>query len=224
MPKVLSIACAESTTTGIMSALLPPAYEIDVARTARLGMARVMSADYDVVLLESVLTDLDGLTLVSTMRRVGIDTPVLLLGEQASLQERIGGLRAGGDDYMSTPFEPDEMNARVEVLLRRRASGRHTGSRLRVGDLELDLLTHKASHNGCDLDLHPTETRILECLMRHAGEVISRKLIFERVWGSTRVRATNLIDVHISHLRKKVATLDHAPAIRTIRGAGYQLG
>jgi two-component system OmpR family response regulator len=134
---------------------------------------------------------------------------------------RVRGLRAGGDDYLTKPFAPEELAARVEVLLRRSAGARDTA--LRVGDLELDLIARSARRNGAVLDLLPLEFRLLEYLMRHAGQVLTRTMIFEAVWGYHFDPGTNVIDVHIGRLRRKVDAAGFEPLINTVRGCGYAM-
>jgi DNA-binding response OmpR family regulator len=224
MAGVLSIESDQTIIDAILQSLPAYDYQVDVARTARDGIARVMAIDYDAITLGRNLPDLNALAILSTIRHVGLDTPVLFLSRTSALEERIDALRAGGDDYLCTPFERGELAARIEVLLRRRAQHRALVANLRVGALELDMLTRKARHHGQELDLQPTESRILEYLMRHPGQVLTRAMIFEGVWGARIAASNNLIDVHISHLRKKVAALHDSPVIRTVRGAGYRFG
>jgi two-component system OmpR family response regulator len=184
-----------------------------VARTGREGMAKVMAGEYDVVTLDRMLPDLDGLTIVATMRGVGMETPVLVMSAMSDVDHRIQGLRAGGDDYLTKPFSPDEMFARVEVLLRRRPRNAKPETVLR-----------RVTHGKRELELQPTEFRVLEFMMRHAGQVLTRTMIFEAVWGCRFDPGTNLIDVHVGRLRKKVDVPGERPLIRTIRGSGYLFG
>jgi two-component system OmpR family response regulator len=207
----------------ILSSLSGPGYEVDVARCGRDGIARVMTCPYDLVTLDRTLPDLDGLTILSTMRGAGIDTPVLMVSSMSNVDERVRGLRAGGDDYLTKPFAREEMVARVEVLLRRKTPTRTAETRLQIGDLVLDLPKRKASHHGEELDLRPTELKLLEYMMRHASEVLTRTMIFEGVWGSRFDPGTNLIDVHVGRLRSKLAAAGEDPQIRTVRGSGYML-
>lgn len=198
-------------------------YNVDVAHTGRAGLARVMAGQYDVVTLDRMLPDIDGLSILSAMRNVGIETPVLLVSSMSDVDERVRGLRAGGDDYLTKPFVPEELAARVEVLLRRKAPLYMPETMLRVGVLELDLIRRRATHGSAELDLQPTEFRVLEYMMRNPGQVLTRTMIFEGVWGCRFDPGTNLIDVHVGRLRKKLAVLGEHPAIRTIRGSGYLL-
>jgi two-component system OmpR family response regulator len=224
MPKILTIEDDDLIAHDIVRTLSANGCCVDVARTGREGMAKVMAGDYDVVTLDRILPDLDGLTIVATMRGVGMETPVLVMSAMSDVDQRIQGLRAGGDDYLSKPFSPDEMSARVEVLLRRRPRGAKAETVLRAGPLELDLVRRKVKHRERELDLQPTEFRVLEFMMRHAGQVLTRTMIFEAVWGCRFDPGTNLIDVHVGRLRKKVDVSGERPMIRTIRGSGYLFG
>jgi DNA-binding response OmpR family regulator len=183
------------------------------------GLNRASSADYDIITLDRMLPGMDGIDVVAALRDRGVDTPVLMISALSDVDERVRGLRAGGDDYLTKPFAPDEMSARVEVLLRRRQP--QARSVLRVADLELDLVTHAANRAGQELPLQPTEYRLLEFLMRHAGQVLTRTMIFEHVWGFHFDPGTNVIDVHIGRLRRKIDQPGQSSLIRTIRGSGY---
>ena len=224
MPKILTIEDDELIADDIVRTLTSSGFSVDVARTGREGMAKVMAGEYDVVTLDRMLPDLDGLTIVATMRGVGMETPVLVMSAMSDVDHRIQGLRAGGDDYLTKPFSPDEMFARVEVLLRRRPRNAKAETLLRTGALELDLVRRRVTHGKRELELQPTEFRVLEFMMRHAGQVLTRTMIFEAVWGCRFDPGTNLIDVHVGRLRKKVDMPGERPLIRTIRGSGYLFG
>ena len=224
MPRILTIEDDELIAHDIVRTLSASGFSVDVARTGREGMAKAMAGDYDVVTLDRMLPDLDGLTIVATMRGVGMETPVLVMSAMSDVDQRIQGLRAGGDDYLTKPFSPEEMFARVEVLLRRRPRHAKAETMLRNGALELDLVRRKVTHRQRELDLQPTEFRVLEFMMRHTGQVLNRTMIFEAVWGCRFDPGTNLIDVHVGRLRKKVEMPGERPLIRTIRGSGYLFG
>ena len=224
MPKILTIEDDELIADDIVRTLTSSGFSVDVARTGREGMAKVMAGEYDVVTLDRMLPDLDGLTIVATMRGVGMETPVLVMSAMSDVDHRIQGLRAGGDDYLTKPFSADEMFARVEVLLRRRPRNAKAETLLRTGALELDLVRRRVTHGKRELELQPTEFRVLEFMMRHAGQVLTRTMIFEAVWGCRIDPGTNLIDVHVGRLRKKVDVPGERPLIRTIRGSGYLFG
>lgn len=224
MPRILTIEDDELIAHDIVRTLSVSGFSVDIARTGREGMAKAMAGDYDVVTLDRMLPDLDGLTIVATMRGVGLETPVLVMSAMSDVDQRIQGLRAGGDDYLTKPFSPEEMFARVEVLLRRRPRHAKADTMLRNGALELDLVRRKVTHRQRELDLQPTEFRVLEFMMRHTGQVLTRTMIFEAVWGCRFDPGTNLIDVHVGRLRKKVEMPGERPLIRTIRGSGYLFG
>jgi two-component system, OmpR family, response regulator len=222
MTRILSVDDDELVAQAIRSSLCACGHEVDIATTGRDGLAKVMAGTYDVVTLDRVLPDLDGLAVLSTMRSVGITTPVLLVSAMSAIDERVRSLRAGGDDYLTKPFSADEMAARVDVLLRR-GSAVAGSVRLVLGALECDLLAHVARFHGRTLDMLPTEQRILEYMLRHPGQVLTRTMIFEGVWGYRFDPGTNVIDVHVGRLRNKLAQAGVSPAIRTVRGAGYML-
>jgi two-component system, OmpR family, response regulator len=224
MAKVLTIEDDELIARDVVRTLTASGLTVDVAHTGREGLAKVMVGDYDVVTLDRILPDLDGLTIVATMRGVGMETPVLVMSAMSEVDQRIQGLRAGGDDYLTKPFSSEEMSARVEVLLRRRPRAPKTETILRQGALELDLVRRKVKYRDRELDLQPTELRVLEFMMRHAGQILTRTMIFEAVWGCRFDPGTNLIDVHVGRLRKKVDVPGERPMIRTIRGSGYLFG
>jgi two-component system OmpR family response regulator len=221
MLKVLSVDRDELVLEEIVNALSAPGYDIEVACSGRIGIAKVMVTDYDVITLDRMLPDLDGLTILTTMRSVGIETPVLFLTSMCDVDERVRGLKAGGDDYLTKPFSPAELQARVEVLVRRKLPHRSAATSLRVGGLELDLIKRTAIFNGRGFNLQTTEFRVLEFLMRNPGQLLTRTMIFEGVWGCGFRPGTNLIDVYIGRLRRKVEALTAEPMIRTIRGSGY---
>jgi len=192
MPKILSVDYDELMIEEILMSLSAPGYDIDVARSGRSGLAMIMTDEYDVVTLDRMLPDLDGLEVLATMRSVGIATPVLLLSPLSNVDERVRGLRAGGDDYLTKPFAPEEMAARVEVLLRRKTPTHVPETILHAGPVELDLIRRRATHGDTELDLQPTELRVLEYMMRNQGQVLTRTMIFEGVWGCRFDPGTNL--------------------------------
>lgn len=223
MSRVLTIEDDEVTANEIITELEQHGIEVDWIDNGRDGLVKAVSPGYDAITLDRMLPGVDGLAIVTTMRQVGIETPVLMISALSDIDERVRGLRAGGDDYMTKPFAPDEMAARVEVLLRRSRGNSGPLTELRVGDLELDLMTRHARRGERELELLPTEFRLLEFMMRNSGQVLTRMMIFEAVWGFHFDPGTNLIDVHIGRLRKKVDPPGVMPLIRTVRGSGYQL-
>jgi two-component system OmpR family response regulator len=166
----------------------------------------------------------DGLTIIRTLRASDDDTPALVLSALGEVDDRVKGLKAGGDDYLTKPFAASELLARLEALARRSAkSGNSAETHLAVGDLEVDLLTRRVTRAGTEIDLQPREYRLLEYLMRNAGNVITRTMLLEHVWDYHFDPQTNVIDVHISRLRQKIEKEVDTPLIHTVRGAGYAL-
>ena len=222
MPQVLVIEDDEVTAREIVAELSVHGMVADWVADGRHGLDRALEGSYDLITLDRMLPGMDGIDVVAALRRAQVDTPVLMISALSDVDERVRGLRAGGDDYLTKPFAPDEMSARAEVLLRRRHSA-ESGNRLRVADLELDLVRHVAHRNGQLLNLLPTEFRLLEFLMRNSGQVVTRTMIFETVWGFHFDPGTNVIDVHIGRLRRKIDSAGQSPLIRTVRGTGYML-
>ncbi|WP_049622190.1 response regulator transcription factor [Frateuria defendens] len=220
MPTVLVIEDDEVTAREIVTELGAHAIRADWVADGRAGLERAAGGGYDLITLDRMLPGLDGIGVVAALRRMQVDTPVLMISALSDVDERVRGLRAGGDDYLTKPFAPDEMAARVEVLLRRRRQPE--SNRLQVADLELDLVRHVAHRNGQQLNLLPTEYRLLEFLMRNAGQALTRSMIFETVWGYHFDPGTNVIDVHIARLRRKLEGAG-PPLIHTVRGTGYML-
>ena len=222
MPRVLTIEDDTVTAREIVAELTRRGLAVDWADNGRVGFERARDGDYDAITLDRMLPELDGLVLVTRLREAGVQTPVLMISALSDVDERVRGLRAGGDDYLTKPFSPDEMAARVEVLLRRHARTERD-TMLRVADLELDLIGRIARRGGIALELLPTEFRLLEFLVRQVGQVVTRTMIFEAVWGYHFDPGTNVIEVHIGRLRKKIDAPGAAPLIRTVRGSGYVL-
>lgn len=186
------------------------------------GLALALDGQYDVLIVDRMLPKLDGLTLIGTLRGKGIETPALILSALGQVDDRVKGLRAGGDDYLPKPYSFSELLARVEVLARRRG-GRSEETVLRVGDLELDRLSHQVRRGTEEISLQPREFRLLEYLMQHAGQVVTRTMLLENVWDYHFDPQTNVIDVHISRLRSKIDKGFSQPLLHTIRGAGYMI-
>ncbi|MFF7708918.1 winged helix-turn-helix domain-containing protein [Pseudomonas sp. NPDC007930] len=221
MTRVLTIEDDAVTAKEIVAELTNHGLEVDWVDNGREGLVKAVSGDYDVITLDRMLPELDGLAIVTTLRTIGVSTPVLMISALSDVDERVRGLRAGGDDYLTKPFASDEMAARVEVLLRRKQASTTQDNSLRVADLELDLITREARRGDQQLNLLPTEFKLLEFLMRNAGQILTRMMIFEEVWGYHFDPGTNLIDVHIGRLRKKIDPAGLPPLIKTVRGSGY---
>jgi DNA-binding response OmpR family regulator len=222
MTRILVIEDDETTAREIAAELGRRGFEVECVADGREGLVRAVSGEFEAITLDRMLPHLDGLAIVSVMRKTGVDVPVLMISALTEVDERVRGLRAGGDDYLTKPFASEEMAARLEVLLRRaKAQPRETV--LRVQDLELDLVTREVRRGGREISLMPTEFKLLEFLMRNSGEVLTRTMIFEAIWGYHFDPGTNLIDVHLSRLRRKIDPPGVDPLIRTIRGSGYAL-
>jgi two-component system, OmpR family, response regulator len=224
MRHVLTIEGGERVTRNFVPMLQESGFSVDATLSGRAGMSRLMAQQYDAVILERTLPDLDSLTVVTSLRGIGMDIPVVMLSAAADAAQRVEGLRAGVDDYLCLPVSSEEMLLRMEVLLRRRPKPQGPNTVLRIEALELDLLKRKMAHQESAETLQPTEFRLLEFMMRHAGQVLTRTMILEAVWGIHYDPSTNLVDVHVGRLRKKVAALGLRPLIQTIRGAGYRFG
>jgi two-component system OmpR family response regulator len=222
MPRILVIEDDDVTAGEIVAELAAHGIDADRVADGHEGLARAVDPAYDAITLDLMLPGIDGLGIVTRLRAQGVATPVLMISALCDVDRRVGGLRAGGDDYLTKPFAPDEMVARVDVLLRRQRQ-QIQQTFLRVADLELDLVRHVARRGERELSLLPTEFKLLEFLMRHAGQVLTRAMIFETVWGFHFDPGTNLIDVHIGRLRRKIDTGERMPLIRTVRGSGYRL-
>jgi two-component system, OmpR family, response regulator len=186
------------------------------------GYAMAREGDYDVLVVDRMLPKLDGLSLIRSLREQAVSTPVLILSALGQVDDRVKGLRAGGDDYLPKPYAFSELLARVEVLARRaRAPVGGEPTSYRVGDLELDRLSHRVTRNGTEIVLQAREFRLLEYLMKHAGQVVTRTMLLEHVWDYHFDPQTNVIDVHVSRLRAKIDKGFERPLIHTVRGAGY---
>jgi len=194
----------------------------DRATDGEEGLALAVDCQYDVLIVDRMLPKLDGLSVIGALRAKSVDTPVLILSALGQVDDRVKGLRSGGDDYLAKPYSFSELLARVEVLARRRGS-RGEEMIYRVADLELNRLSHQVSRAGQDLQLQPREFRLLEYLMRHAGQVVTRTMLLENVWDYHFDPQTNVIDVHISRLRSKIDKGFAQPLLHTVRGAGYMI-
>ncbi|SDH50394.1 response regulator transcription factor [Roseospirillum parvum] len=195
-------------------------FTVDHADNGMDGLYLASNEDYDAAIVDRMLPKMDGLTVVETLRKMGKQTPVLFLSALGEVDDRVKGLKAGGDDYLAKPYAFSELQARLEALLRRRA-GEAPQSRLRVADLEMDLLARTVKRGDTPIQLQPREFRLLEYLLRHAGQVVTRTMLLENVWDYHFDPQTNVIDVHISRLRQKVDKDFDPPLIQTVRGAGY---
>jgi DNA-binding response OmpR family regulator len=198
-------------------------YQIDVAGDGRTAQRLATEAKYDALIVDLGLPDQDGISLILRLRQLGVKAPVLILSARRSVDDRVRGLEQGGDDYLTKPFALAELLARLRNLLKRNAPGSSEPTRLRVLDLELDLLRREASRSGELLNLTSQEFILLEYLCRNPGRVVTRSMILDKVWGMRIQPDTNVVDVHIYRLRGKVDTEGRHPLIRTLRGVGYVL-
>ncbi|RDV02122.1 DNA-binding response regulator [Undibacter mobilis] len=194
----------------------------DAAHDGEDGFAMALDGQYDVLIVDRMLPKRDGLSVIGELRKKRIETPALILSALGQVDDRVKGLRAGGDDYLPKPYSFSELLARVEVLSRRRGS-RAEETELRVGDLYLDRLSHSVRRGPEEIVLQPREFRLLEYLMRHAGQVVTRTMLLENVWDYHFDPQTNVIDVHISRLRAKIDKGFAQPLLHTVRGAGYMI-
>ncbi len=221
--RVLTIEDDQTTADEIAAELTVHGFAVDTVADGKLGLDKALGGGYDAITLDRMLPGLDGLNIVTRLRAAGIDTPVLMISALSDVDERVRGLRAGGDDYLVKPFASDEMAARLEVLLRRRQTPALV-VQLQVEDLELDLIHRTVKRNGVTLELKATEFRLLEFMMRNSGQTLTRSMIFEAVWNYHFDPYTNLIEVHMARLRKKIDAPDLPVLIHTVWGRGYMLG
>lgn len=187
------------------------------------GLVRAREDQFDALVVDRMLPEKPGLQLVEEYRHAGGTTPALFLSALSEVDNRVEGLQAGADDYLSKPFAPEELVARVEALGRRQPQGEPPVTQLRVGDLEMDLLSRSVRRGETRIDLQPREFKLLEFLMRHAGQTVTRTMLLEKVWNYHFDPQTNVIDVHISRLRSKIDKEFDQPLLQTVRGAGYCL-
>jgi two-component system, OmpR family, response regulator len=222
MPRILVIEDDQTTAVAIAKQLAVSKHEVVCVADGVRGLELATQEYFDAITLDRMLPGLDGLAFVSRLRERSISIPVLMISALSDVDERIAGLRAGGDDYMVKPFSAQEMVARIEVLLRRAANA--VGEAIvRSGDIEMNLLKRTVIFAGKPLKLPHMEFRLLEFFVRHAGKTVSRRFIFEQVWGYYFDPGANLINVHIGRLRKKLDLPGRPPSITTVKGEGYRL-
>jgi two-component system OmpR family response regulator len=223
MARVLVVEDDVQTAAEIAAALGDSGFDVDCAHTGREGLLKAGADTYEAIVLDRMLPGgVDGLTVLSTLRTVGVEAPVLILSALSAVDERVRGLRAGGDDYLTKPFEFLELTARIEVLVRRQAIPQRD-TMLHVGDLEIDLLSREVRRAGRLVELLPREYHLLEYLMRQPDQVVTRTMLFEEVWGYHYDERTNVIDVHIGKLRRKLDEGGLPTLIHTVRSSGYVL-
>jgi two-component system OmpR family response regulator len=220
--RILVIEDDRQAAQFLVKGLSESGYTVDHAATGPDGLHLATGERYDAIVIDRMLPGIDGLLIVEALRKEGNRTPILFLSAMGQVDDRVKGLRAGGDDYMTKPYAFSELLARLEALMRR-ASGTAPETVLKVADLELNLLTRAVARAGTRIDLQPREFQILEYLMRHAGQVVTRTMLLEAVWNYHFDPQTNVIDVHISRLRQKLDKGFAQPLLHTVRSAGYSL-
>ncbi|MCR4268384.1 response regulator transcription factor [Nitratireductor sp. ZSWI3] len=220
--KILVIEDDREAADYLKNALTEAGHTADVARDGDSGFSMAETGSYDIYVIDRMLPRRDGLSIITELRKGGNETPALILSALGEVDDRVTGLRAGGDDYLTKPYAFSELLARIEVL-KRRAGAKEIETVYRVGDLELDRLSHTVRRSGQEIALQPREFRLLEYMMRHAGQVVTRTMLLENVWDYHFDPQTNVIDVHISRLRGKIEKGFEKPLLHTVRGAGYML-
>ena len=206
----------------LVKGLRESGYVVDHAADGREGLSRALAGKFDLLVTDRMLPQIDGLAIIQQLRRARLATPVLVLSALGTVDDRIRGLKAGGDDYLTKPFAFAELLARIEALLRRRP-GAAESAVLRVADLEFDLIARKVTRGGREIELTSREQRLLEFLMRREGQVVTRTMLLEGVWDLHFDPQSNLVDVHISRLRQAIDKDFDKPLLHTVRGAGYSL-
>jgi len=203
--------------------LVEERHTVDLAHEGRSGLDLALSDTYDLVILDLMLPEVDGMQICQQMRDEGIETPVLMLTARGAIEDRVKGLNVGADDYLVKPFAMEELLARVNALLRRRSRSLEDGHQLAVNDLTLDLLRHEARRAGRVIELTAKEFALLEFLMRHPGQVLTRTQITDHVWRYDLEALSNVVDLYIHYLRDKIDAEGARPLIKTVRGVGYKI-
>jgi two-component system OmpR family response regulator len=221
MPRLLLIEDDRDMADEIVAEFTERGFDVAWAGSGIEGLDQARSGGADVLIVDRLLPGMDGLTIVEALRKGEVRTPVLILSALSAVDDRVRGLRAGGDDYLTKPFELAELIARVEALLRRPAGNRET--KLRVGPLELDLIERTARRGTRSIDLLPREFRLLEYMMQRRDQVLTRAMLLEEVWKYKFVPQTNLVDVHMGRLRHKIDEPNEPPMIHNVRGVGFVL-
>ncbi len=220
--RVLVIEDDRETAQFLLKSLKESGHAADIAGDGEQGLELAQGGQHDVLIVDRMLPRLDGLSVIKTLRAEGVRTPVLVLSALGDVDDRVKGLRAGGDDYLTKPYAYSELLARIEALARR-AVPEEQETRYIVGDLLLDRLSHRVSRGGEQIPLQPREYRLLEYLMKNAGQVVTRTMLLEHVWDYHFDPQTNVIDVHVSRLRAKIDKTFEKPLLHTVRGAGYMI-
>jgi two-component system, OmpR family, response regulator len=218
--RILVIEDDPETAGQLADFLSTRGYQVDLATNGSDGLRLGRSADYAVMTIDRMLPGIDGIAIIRRLREAGVSTPALIVSALGEVDDRVRGLRAGGDDYLVKPFAFTELLARVEALARRSASVIKE-TVLRVGDLELDLISRKANRGGKEIELLPREFQVLEYLVRNEGHVVPRAMLLEHVWDMHFDPTTNIIDVYVGRVRRKVDDQQAYPLIHTVRGVGF---
>jgi two-component system, OmpR family, response regulator len=220
--RILVIEDDRDAAIWLLKGLRESGHVVDHAADGEQGLAMSLEGVHDILIVDRMLPKLDGLSIIREVRAKNVTTPALILSALSDVDERVRGLRAGGDDYLAKPYAFAELLARVEGLIRRRGQdGQET--RLKAGDLEMDLLTRNVTRAGKEIPLQPREFKLLEFLMRNAGHIVTRTMLLENVWDYHFDPQTNVIDVHVSRLRAKIDKGFAEPILHTVRGAGYMI-
>ena len=206
----------------LVKGLSESGHVVDHCADGDSGLGMALTGKYDLMIVDRMLPGKDGLSIISALRASNNNTPALILSALSEVDHRVEGLKAGGDDYLTKPYAFSELLARIEVLVRR-AQPEQASNKLQMADLEIDLIKHKVRRAGQNINLQPREFRLLEYLMRHPGQVVSRTMLLEQVWDYNFDPQTNVIDVHISRLRNKIDKGFSPPLLHTVRGSGYKL-
>jgi two-component system, OmpR family, response regulator len=222
--KILVVEDDDATAAYIIKGMTEEGFTVDHANNGRDGLFHASDGSYDAVILDRNLPAMDGMSVLGALRAAKIETPVIVLSAMGTADDRIAGLTAGSDDYLVKPFAFAELLARVRLLVRRGNNGAAVETSLKCADLEMDLLSRRVKRAGEIVDLQPREFRLLEYLMRHADQVVTRTMLLEGVWDYHFDPGTNVIDVHVSRLRRKLDDGFESPLLHTVRGAGYRLG
>ena len=220
--RILVVEDDPETAGQLVKSLATSGYQVDLAASGKEALSRCAAGDYAVITMDRMLPDIDGIAVMRQLRDAGINAPVLIVSALGEVDDRVRGLRAGGDDYLVKPFSFVELLARVEAL-GRRSDNIVKETILRVGDLAIDLVSRTASRRGKDILLFPREFQLLEYLVRNEGRVVSRAMLLQHVWDLHFDPSTNIIDVYVGRVRRKVDGLQAYPLIHTVRGVGYSL-
>ncbi len=222
--KVLVVEDDETTAAFVARGLDEHGFAVDRVDNGRDGLFLAIDGNYDAIVLDRMLPQMDGMAVLGALRAARVETPVIFLSALGTADDRVDGLNAGSDDYLVKPFAFAELLARLRLVMRKAAGSQKVVTELSCGGLEMNLLSRKVSREGRSIDLQPREFRLLEYLLRHAGQVVTRTMLLEGVWDYHFDPGTNVIDVHISRLRKKIDEGFSEQILHTVRGAGYRLG